>query len=144
MNLSGPPAEVAQNGVGELALHLDVLLAGKRVARAAVRRAGVAEQLAKEVGQEVGQDFLFLEACWPCPTPAGRPSASAWGGRRQRGPATRKPARWVRRTSGRNSGLASMGTAGNLLEAAIIGDWAAARQPEIGPGSSGCRAHPER
>ena len=61
MNLSGPAAEVAQNGVGKLALHLDVLLAGNGVARAAVRRAGVAEQLAKEVGQEVGQDFLFLE-----------------------------------------------------------------------------------
>ena len=61
MNLSGPAAEVAQNGVGKLAFHLDVLLAGNGVARAAVRRAGVAEQLAKEVGQEVGQDFLFLE-----------------------------------------------------------------------------------
>ena len=60
MNLSGPAAEVAQNGVGKLAVHLDVLLAGNRVARAAVRRAGVAE-LAKEVGQEVRQDFLFLE-----------------------------------------------------------------------------------
>ena len=56
-----PAAEVAQHGVGELAFHLDVFLPGYGVARAAVRRPGVAEQLAEEVGQEVGQDFLFLE-----------------------------------------------------------------------------------
>ena len=68
MNLLRPAAEVAQHGVGELAVHLDVLLARDGVARAAVRRAGVAEQLAKEVGQEVGEDFLFLE----CVRLAGR------------------------------------------------------------------------
>ncbi len=56
-----PAAEVAQDGVGELAVHLDVFLARNGVARAAVRRAGVAEQFAKEVGEEVGQDLLLLE-----------------------------------------------------------------------------------
>ena len=59
--LGWPAAEVAQDGVGELAFHLDVFFARNGIARAAVCRAGVAEQLAEEVRQEVGQDFLFLE-----------------------------------------------------------------------------------
>lgn len=54
-------AEVAHHGVGELAVYLDVPLAGDRVPLAAVRRAGVAKQFAEKVGEEVGQDLLFLE-----------------------------------------------------------------------------------
>ena len=61
MNLSAPRAEVAQNGIGKLAFHFDVLLARNGVAWATVGRAGIAEQFAKEVGQEVREDFLFLE-----------------------------------------------------------------------------------
>jgi hypothetical protein len=40
---------------------LDVLFTGNGVARAAVRRASVAEKPAKKVGQEVRQDLLLLE-----------------------------------------------------------------------------------
>ena len=55
-------AEVAQHGVGELAVHLHVLLAGNGMPVGIVGRAGIAQQAAKHVGQEVAQDFLFLEA----------------------------------------------------------------------------------
>ena len=47
--------ETAQDGIGDLAVHLDVALAGKGEG---VRRsgwAGVAEQVAEDVGEEVRQ-----------------------------------------------------------------------------------------
>ena len=55
-------AEVAQHGIGELAVHLDVLLAGNRMPVGIVGGAGVAQHVAKHVGQKVAQDLLFLEA----------------------------------------------------------------------------------
>ena len=54
-------AKVAQHGIGELAVHLDVLLAGNSVPVGTVGRAGVAQHAAKHVGQKVAEDFLFLE-----------------------------------------------------------------------------------
>ena len=55
--------EAAQHGIGELAVHLDVAFPGKGVGVGAVlpARAGVAEQAAEDVGQEVGQQGGFLE-----------------------------------------------------------------------------------
>ena len=58
------PFEVAQHGVGKLAVHLDVLLIADGVPLVA-GRAGVAEQPYEEVGQEVGQDFLLAKAIQP-------------------------------------------------------------------------------
>jgi len=60
-----PRAEIAQHGVGELAVHLHVLFTGDRVSAAAVWGARVAENLAEQVGQEIGQDLLFLEGIGP-------------------------------------------------------------------------------
>ena len=59
-----PPAagpEFAEHGVGELAVHLDVFLAGERVAVLVVDRPRVAEDAAKDVGEEVGEKLLLLE-----------------------------------------------------------------------------------
>ncbi len=53
--------ELAEHGVGELAVHLDVFLAGERVAVLVVDRPRVAEDPAEDVGQEVGEEFLLLE-----------------------------------------------------------------------------------
>ena len=53
--------EVAQHGIGELAVHLDVLLAGNGMPVGIVGGAGVAQDAAKYVGQKVAQDLLFLE-----------------------------------------------------------------------------------
>ena len=75
--------EAAQDGIGELAVHLDVAFAGEGVVAADVSRrtlfpgnmaptdvggyarnsgrAGVAEQAAEDVGEEVGEQLGFLE-----------------------------------------------------------------------------------
>ena len=54
-------AEVAQHGVGELAVHLDVLFAGYGVPFGIVGGTGVIQHAAEHVVEEVAQDFLFLE-----------------------------------------------------------------------------------
>ena len=53
--------EPAQDGIGELAVHLDMLSSGKRVGLESLGRAGVAEQAVKEVGQEIRQQRGFRE-----------------------------------------------------------------------------------
>ena len=53
--------ELAEHGVGELAVHLNVFLAGERVAVLVVDRPGVAEDSAEDVGEEVGKEFLLFE-----------------------------------------------------------------------------------
>ena len=53
--------ELAEHGVGELAVHLNVLLAGEAVAVFVVNRPVVAENPAEDVGEEVGEEFLLLE-----------------------------------------------------------------------------------
>jgi hypothetical protein len=45
--------EAAQDGVGEFAVHLDVAFAGQGEGVAGFGRAGVAEQAAKDVGEEI-------------------------------------------------------------------------------------------
>jgi hypothetical protein len=45
--------ETAQDGISEFAVHLDVAFAGKGIGVALSRRAGVAEQAAEDVGEEV-------------------------------------------------------------------------------------------
>ena len=50
----------AQGGVGELAVHLDGRFPLERVALRAAGRAGVAEQSAEHVGDEVAQQLRFL------------------------------------------------------------------------------------
>ncbi len=57
--------EAAQDGIGELPVHLDVAFAGKRVGVGGLGRAGVAEQPAEDVGQEVGEQGGFLELVSP-------------------------------------------------------------------------------
>jgi hypothetical protein len=57
--------EVAQHGVGEFAVDLDVLLAADGVPRQPVGRPGVAEQADEEVGQKIRQQLLLLEAVDP-------------------------------------------------------------------------------
>src|SRR5258708_2947567 len=47
--------------VGEFAVDLDALFTRKRVAGGVIVRARVTEDLAGEVGQEIGQDFGFVE-----------------------------------------------------------------------------------
>ena len=54
-------AEVTENGIGKLPIDLDEPFAGNGVAIASICRAGVAEQRAEEIGQEVGKDLLLLE-----------------------------------------------------------------------------------
>lgn len=56
-----PGGEVAQDGVGDFAIDGHVLLAGNRVAVAAARGAGVAQQFAENVGQKIGKEFRFIE-----------------------------------------------------------------------------------
>ena len=53
-------AELAEDGVGELAVGLDVLLARDRVTLGVVDRPRVAEQFAEDVVEEVAEDFLLL------------------------------------------------------------------------------------
>ena len=58
--------EAAQDGIGELAVHLDVAFAGKGVSDVGARvrlpaGAGVAEQAAEDVGEEVREQGGFLE-----------------------------------------------------------------------------------
>ncbi len=53
--------EVAEDGIGELAVHDDVLLAAERVAALVFDGRDVAEQPAEDVGKELGEQFGFLE-----------------------------------------------------------------------------------
>ena len=54
-------AEITENGIGKLSIDFNEPFAGNGVPLAAICRAGVAEQRAEEIGQEVGKDLLFLE-----------------------------------------------------------------------------------
>ena len=47
--------ETAQDGIGELAVHLDVAFAGQRVPVGCLGGASVAEQAAEDVGEEAGE-----------------------------------------------------------------------------------------
>ena len=60
-NRSLPGRKLAEHGVGELAVNLDVLLSGERVAVLVVDRPRVAENSAEDVGEEVGEELLLLE-----------------------------------------------------------------------------------
>lgn len=51
--------EFAQDGIGVFAIHFDVLLAGERVAVRSGSWAGIPQQGAKEVSQEIGQELFF-------------------------------------------------------------------------------------
>src|SRR5450759_4309067 len=53
--------EAAQDGIGELAVHLDVAFAGKDVGIGSLGRSGVTEQAAENVGEEVGEQGGFFE-----------------------------------------------------------------------------------
>ena len=53
--------ETAQDGVGELAVHLDMAFAGKGEGVRGGSRGDVAEEAAEGVGQEVRQQGRFLE-----------------------------------------------------------------------------------
>jgi hypothetical protein len=53
--------EAAQHGIGDLAVHLDVTFAGEGEGVSGGGGAGVAEQAAEDVGQEVRQQGGFLE-----------------------------------------------------------------------------------
>ena len=53
--------EAAQDGIGDLAVHLDVAFAGKGEGVRRSGRAGVAEQAAEDVGEEVREQGGFLE-----------------------------------------------------------------------------------
>ena len=57
--------ELAQHGIGEFAVDLDVFLARDRVGPLAVGWACVGQDAAKEIGQEVGQQLLLFEAVCP-------------------------------------------------------------------------------
>ncbi len=53
--------EPAQHGIGDLAVHLDVAFSGKGEGVRRFGRAGIAEQAAKNVGEEIRQQGGFLE-----------------------------------------------------------------------------------
>jgi hypothetical protein len=53
-------SELAEHGIGELAVGLDVLLAGERVTPGIVDRPGVSQQFAEDVVEEVAEDLLLL------------------------------------------------------------------------------------
>jgi hypothetical protein len=55
----------AQDGVAVFAVHFHVFFARKGVARRVIGGSSVAEQLAEKHRQEIGQDFLLLEAVDP-------------------------------------------------------------------------------
>jgi hypothetical protein len=55
----------AQHGIGDLAVHLDVAFAGKGEDVRRFRRPRVAEQAAKDVAEEVGEQGGFLEIIRP-------------------------------------------------------------------------------
>jgi hypothetical protein len=57
--------EVAEDGVGVCAVDFDMALDGKRVAVAAARRAGVAQQHLEEVVEEAGQNLRLAEVVDP-------------------------------------------------------------------------------
>lgn len=57
--------EVAEDGVGELAVDFDMFFDGDREARAAAGRAGVAEEGFEEVVKEARQDLRFTEVVQP-------------------------------------------------------------------------------
>ena len=85
--------ELAEHGVGELAVHLDVFLAGEGVAVFVVNRPGVAEDSAEDVGQEVGKEFLLFERVGlggpeqPGPAAEGFPHARYVAGQMEAGKA---------------------------------------------------------
>jgi len=54
--------ETAQDGVGNLAIHLDVPFAGKGEGARRSGRAGVAEQAAKDVGEEIESRAVSLKS----------------------------------------------------------------------------------
>ena len=66
--------ELAEDGVGELAVDLDMLLTGDRVALVAVSRTGVAQQVAEDVGKEIGEHLLLFERVDPAGSDQFRPS----------------------------------------------------------------------
>ncbi len=53
--------EPAQHGIGDLAVHLDVPFAGKSYSLPRFRRAGIAEQAAKNVGEEIREQSGLFE-----------------------------------------------------------------------------------
>ena len=57
--------EAAQDGIGDLAIHLDVAFAGKGEDVRRFRRPRVAEQAAEDVGKEVREQSGFLEIIRP-------------------------------------------------------------------------------
>jgi hypothetical protein len=59
------PLNSPSTGVGELAVDLDMMLAGQRVPVRIVGRTGVAQHAVEVHRQELGQQFLFLELVGP-------------------------------------------------------------------------------
>jgi hypothetical protein len=53
--------EPAQDGIGKLAVHLDMAFAGQGEGVGGAGGTGVAEQAAKDVGEEIGEQLGFLE-----------------------------------------------------------------------------------
>ena len=53
--------EAAEHGVGKFAVHLDMRFAGQREGVGGASGAGVTEQIAKDVGEEIGEQCGFLE-----------------------------------------------------------------------------------
>jgi hypothetical protein len=53
--------KLAENGIGELAIHLDVLLPGERITVLVVNGPAVTKNSTEDVGEKVGEEFLFFE-----------------------------------------------------------------------------------
>ena len=64
-DVPGRAVELAQHGVGEFPIDLDVVLAGERVPVRVVGRPGVAQHAVEVQRQEVRKQFLFLEVVGP-------------------------------------------------------------------------------
>jgi hypothetical protein len=58
-------AKLAQDGIGKFAVDLDVLLAGDRVALVAIGRAGVAQEIAEDIREEIEQQLLLFKRVGP-------------------------------------------------------------------------------
>jgi hypothetical protein len=54
-------SDVADDGIGELAMHLNVFLDGERIVVYVIDRPAVRQDSAKDVGENIGSAFLLFD-----------------------------------------------------------------------------------